>query len=181
MSTRVRGLAIRQAEWTSRTFNHQLAPSLFPGVLERFRGTPARAAEMAASVPQAVLRAKPLGKWSAQEHIGHLLDLEELGERRLHEFMQRKANLVAADMSNQKTMLANHNQRDIAQLLSDFRRARSALVTQMEAMPLEVIAHEAVHPRLMRPMNVVEWLFFMCEHDDHHLTRARELVRELTP
>jgi hypothetical protein len=181
MSTRVRGLAVRQADWTSRTFDHHLAPALFPSVLERFRGTPVRAAELVRGVPSAVLRAKPLGKWSAQEHLGHLLDLEELGERRLREFMQRKPQLVAADMTNQKTVQANHNQRDSAQLLQDFSRARAALVAQMEQLPLDVIAHEAVHPRLGRPMNVVEWLFFMCEHDDHHLTRARELVRELTP
>jgi hypothetical protein len=181
MSTRVRELAVRQAEWTSRKFEHQLAPTLFPAVLERFRGTPVRAAELVAAVPVAVLRAKPLGKWSAQEHLGHLLDLEELGERRLNEFITRKSQLIAADMTNQKTMLANHNQKDIGDLLQRFAAARRQLVDRLEAMSLEVISHQAVHPRLGRPMNVVEWVFFMCEHDDHHLTRARELVRELMP
>src|SRR5688500_12714065 len=164
MKGQVRGLAVRQAEWTSRSFNHDLAPSLFPSVLERFRGTPLRVADLVARVPTAVLRAKPVGKWSVQEHIGHLIDLEELGQRRLSDFQQRKPQLAAADMSNQKTNQANHNQREAAELVAEFAESRRRLVSKLELVSAEILAHRATHPRLNRLMNVPEWVFFMCEH-----------------
>ena len=39
---RPRSLAISQMPWTARRFDHKLVPEMFPALLERFRGTPAR-------------------------------------------------------------------------------------------------------------------------------------------
>lgn len=44
-------LPIRQADWTSRTFRHQVPVDLLPGLLERLRGTPARLSELLAGTP----------------------------------------------------------------------------------------------------------------------------------
>jgi hypothetical protein len=33
------------------------------------------------------------------------------------------------------------------------------------------------HPRLRRPLRLVDWLYFLAEHDDHHLAKAREILR----
>ena len=167
--------AVRQAAWTSRKFDHVLAVDLFPGVLERFRSTPGRIAESFSRLSPAVQVARVEGKWSIQEHLGHLLDLEQLGEQRLEDFRARAKVLTAADMSNQKTQEANHNAASWPDLLERFTDAREALVRQLESLPLEVIAHSVLHPRLQRPMNVVEWVYFMAEHDDHHLAKMREI------
>jgi hypothetical protein len=35
-----------------------------------------------------------------------------------------------------------------------------------------------LHPRLNQPMRVVDLLFFVAEHDDYHLARISELIRE---
>jgi hypothetical protein len=35
----------------------------------------------------------------------------------------------------------------------------------------------AVHPRLERSLSVLDWMFFVAEHDDHHLAKAREIMR----
>jgi hypothetical protein len=32
------------------------------------------------------------------------------------------------------------------------------------------------HPRLQKPMRVVDMLFFAVEHDEHHVARVRELA-----
>jgi hypothetical protein len=87
---------------------------LIPSVLERFRGTPARIDEIIGITPQRALTAEPDGKWSIQEHLGHLLDLEELGERRHADFEARAQMLTAADMSNRKTEEAKHNEVNIS-------------------------------------------------------------------
>jgi hypothetical protein len=33
-----------------------------------------------------------------------------------------------------------------------------------------------MHPRLKQPMRLVDHLFFVAEHDDHHLALIRELL-----
>ena len=33
----------------------------------------------------------------------------------------------------------------------------------------EEIAREALHQRLNRRLRLIDWVCFMCEHDDHHL------------
>ena len=177
---RPRSLAVSQMQWTARTFDHKLPPELFPALLERFRGTPARVHELLQSGPTRTLTAKPNGKWSIQEHLGHLFDLEELGERRLVDYQNKATVLTAADMSNRKTDEAHHNEARLWELEDNFREARAALVEKLAALPKDVIAHVAQHPRLQRPMNVVEWMFFMCEHDDHHLAAMRAQMTELT-
>jgi hypothetical protein len=34
-----------------------------------------------------------------------------------------------------------------------------------------------VHPRLKQPMGLLDHLYFVAEHDDHHLARIWELVK----
>jgi hypothetical protein len=34
----------------------------------------------------------------------------------------------------------------------------------------------AVHPRLKRPMRLIDLCFFIAEHDDHHLTIVSRLL-----
>jgi hypothetical protein len=177
---RPKGLAVSQHPWTSRVFDHQLSVDLFPSVLERFRSGPSGVTQIITITPQRALTAKPAGKWSIQEHIGHLADLEELGERRLADFQARAEVLTAADMSNRKTEDARHNEANVWTPMQNFMEARAELVAKLEALPADVIAHVALHPRLQRPMNVVEWMFFMCEHDDHHLAKMRAQAIELT-
>ena len=167
--------SVKQIRWVDRIFDHQLSPEHFPALLERFRGAPIRAGELMPAL-RAVRRAKPDGKWSMQEHLGHLIDLEELGEQRLRDFESKAPRLSAADMTNRKTDEADHNQAEWWDLLERFRVTRELLCRKLELLPPDVIAHRAEHPRLKRPMNVPEWVFFMCEHDDHHLLHMRELA-----
>ena len=36
-----------------------------------------------------------------------------------------------------------------------------------------------MHPRLERPMRLIDMMFFHAEHDDYHLARISELRRRL--
>ena len=169
-----RPLSVRQMPWVDRRFNHELTPEHFPALLERFRGTPARVATLG-WMPASLRTARQDGRWSIQEHIGHLLDLEALGEQRLDDFRGRVPTLTAADLTNRTTHEANHNRAEWWELIQAFTGARETLVAGLEALTADVIAHKAIHPRLKRPMNVPEWVFFMCEHDDHHLAVVRAI------
>jgi hypothetical protein len=169
-------MAIQQMSWTTRRFEHEWAVELLPGIVERLRGTPLRAAALAAEFTDAELRSARDG-WSALEHIGHLDDLHALDVTRLAEFLSRVPQLSAADMTNRATYDARHNDRSTKELLDSFRARRLELVRRLEQLTPEEAGIAAEHPRLRRPLRLVDWLFFLAEHDDHHLAKAREVLQ----
>jgi uncharacterized damage-inducible protein DinB len=167
---------IEQMRWFDRQFTFDLPLGAFPSVVERLRGTPVRLEERVAGVPVAVLTTRPGDAWSAQEHCGHLLDLEPLWMTRLEQLLAGSVRLVAADLENKATHHANHNARPMGELLDGFRSARTALVRQLEALEEPDVGRSAIHPRLKRSIRVIDHAWFVAEHDDHHLARIANLV-----
>src|SRR5258707_12277128 len=108
--------------WTQRHFTFNLPEDLFPVVVERLRGTPTRIEDKVRSLPASVLTRREGEAWSIQEHVGHLLDLDELHAGRLDDFLAGAPVLRAADMANRKTHEAGHNGRPIAERVRDFLR-----------------------------------------------------------
>ena len=122
---------------------------------------------------------KPNGAWSIKEHLGHLIDLEPLHRKRLKEFVDMKEYLTMADMSNTATEKADHNSESIDNLLLDFNRSRNDLIAEYHTLTEESLLHDSIHPRLKVPMKPVDLLFFVAEHDDHHLAGIQEIIQEL--
>jgi uncharacterized damage-inducible protein DinB len=164
-------------EWFGRKFDFSFPVELYPEVIERLRGTPARIEERVKDASSALLTRRDGEKWSIQENIGHLLDLDELFAGRFEDFEVGLEKLRPADLTNQKTHLAQHNSQPVGKILSEFRRGRLALVKRLEAAPPEYFRRTALHPRLNAPMRVTDLLYFVAEHDDHHLARISELLR----
>ena len=167
--------------WMDRSFQFTTPVEAFGTVLERLRGTPARLDEKLRPLSPAVLTRRDGEAWSMQEHLGHLLDLDDLHLGRLDDFQAGAATLRAADMQNKKTQEAEHNRREAKHLLQDFRRERRRFVERLEALSPDELARSAVHPRLGQPMRVVDMAWFVAEHDDHHLARMTELQRMFEP
>lgn len=171
--------------WIDRTLRFDLEPELFPNILERLRGTPARVEEKVRMVrkdPNAreILTRRDGDAWSVQEQVGHLVDLEELHIGRMEDFRQRAEVLRPADMENKKTHAANHNQRAIDDLLREFREGREHFIAELEKLGAGGAAHAALHPRLKRPMRLIDLAYFVAEHDDHHLVKIADLIRNFT-
>ena len=163
--------------WFERKFEFTFPVELHPNLCARLRGTPARLEELTRGVPREILIRKPDGKWSAQEHAGHLLDLEPLWLARVEDFLKGGSELTAADLKNTKTHEANHNARPIEMILSEFREARQALVKRAELLDVTGISRTKLHPRLKQLMRLVDHLFFCAEHDDHHLAVIWQMTR----
>jgi uncharacterized damage-inducible protein DinB len=164
-----------ERRWFDRKFQLGLGVEAAPALLERLREVPSRLAEAVKGVPAAALTRRVDGKWSIQENVGHLLDLESLWDLRLDDFDEGATVLHPADLENRKTHAAGHNDRPIADLLSEFRRARLAVLARLDRMNAAELARTALHPRLRQPMSVVDLCFFVAEHDDHHLRSIAEL------
>ena len=162
--------------WFERKFEFSFSLDLLPNLRARLCGTPARLEETLHGRAQEILVAKPQRKWSAQEHAGHLLDLESLWLARLEDYASARGQLTPADLTNRTTDEANHNARPLEQLLSDFRSARAILLKRVDELDPSLFARTLPPPRLKTPMRLVDHLYFVAEHDDHHLARIWELI-----
>ncbi len=165
------------ARWFERRFEFDLPNTLFPNVVERVRGTPARIEERVRGVATATLTRRLGETWSIQENVGHLLDLEPLWLTRGRELAAGAAVLTAADLDNRKTHQANHNAFPLASLLEAFRRERGRFVSLLDNADAALLERTALHPRLRTPMRLIDLALFVAEHDDHHLARIGELLR----
>lgn len=169
---------MKRAKWVERKFDFGGVPiGVFPCVLERLRGTPARLEELVRGLPEDVLTARRDGAWSIKEQVGHLFDLDELHEGRLEDYAERRETLRPADMENRRTYEADHNAAPLDALLASFRAARSRFVARLEEMDEETVALTALHPRLGQPMRVVDMALFVADHDDHHLAAINEIIK----
>ena len=162
-------------KWFERKFDFSIPVELYPNLCIRLRGAPARLQELVQGRPREELIRKPEDKWSAQEHAGHLLDLEPLWLARVHDFAGNATELTAADLSNRKTGEANHNARAMTEILSGFRQARHRLLDSLPPQQPELLERTLLHPRLKTPMRLIDHLYFVAEHDDHHLAWIWEL------
>ena len=162
--------------WFERKFDFSFPVEIAPNLLARLRGTPARLEETLRRRSPAVLTEKLEGKWSAQEHAGHLLDLEPLWLARIGDYVSGTEQLTAADLTNRRTDEANHNARPLEEILTQFRAARGKLLQRISELDPALFARKIPHPRLKTPMRLVDHLFFVAEHDDHHLVRIWEIV-----
>lgn len=97
--------------WFERSFDFSFPVELHANLCARLRGTPARLEEIVRGRSPEILRKKPPQKWSAQEHAGHLADLEPLWTARVGDYAASSSVLTVADLTNRKTSEANHNAR----------------------------------------------------------------------
>ena len=105
-----------------------------------------------------------------------LVAVERLWEKRISEYLAGAPRLTAADMSNRATEAADLNGQAIAGIVATFAEARAATLARLDPLTLATAARVAHHPRLDRPMRLVDLCFFAAEHDDHHLAAARSLL-----
>jgi uncharacterized damage-inducible protein DinB len=163
------------ANWFERKFEFSFPAELYLNLCMRLRGTPARLEELLRGCSGELLTRKPREKWSAQEQAGHLLDLEPLWMARVDDYAAGRSELTVADLSNRGTDEANYNARQAADILAAFRTARLRLVDRVSGLDPALYARSMLHPRLRKPMRLVDHLYFVAEHDDHHLAKIWEL------
>lgn len=164
-------------KWAARKFDFNFPAEDFPIIINRLKGTALHIQNMVEGLSKEILTKKVDDAWSIQEHIGHLTDLDELHDGRVNDYLNQLPILRAADMTNQKTNDAHHNEREVLHLINEFREMRDRLIFKLESLnPVQ----SALHPRLQKQMRVVDMAFFVAEHDDHHLMIIKNLLKKAT-
>jgi len=170
---------IRQQAWVDHVFNLNIPAGWTPNILTRVQDTALRLRHHCSQLSDAQLSQRLDQKWSIKEHVGHLIDLEVLHHHRLNEFAQQRPLLTMADMSNARTDAASHNEQSIEELIANFEQQRGNFLANFYALPEAILHHVARHPRLDVDMKPVDMLFFMAEHDDHHMAIILRLSGDL--
>lgn len=165
-----------QTPWFERKFNFDFPVGLFPTIFSRLEGSIFRLYSLLANADEEICSQKTNG-WSVKEHLGHLSDLEELWWKRLQDCMQNKEVLTAADLMNQKTNEAKHNEKTLEQLLEIFTAERQKILEAVYTFDEAMLLKTSIHPRLNQPMRLIDSLFFVAEHDDHHIAALSNLLR----
>ena len=162
---------MKQVNWFERNFDFSYEQNIFPSLIERLGGTSLRLNDKISKIPQGFLTVKPDDKWSIQENIGHLVNLEPLWQGRLQDILNGEKYLRPTDLQNTQTDRANYNDQDINALLAEFQSVRDITLEQLKRLKEEEVYQSARHPRLETPMRTMDLFLFVAEHDDHHLAR----------
>ena len=163
--------------WLERDFAFDTPRWMFPHIVERMRGGPPRLEEALRDLSETELTERRGKAWSIQEEAGHLLDIEPLMSGRLDQLISGASVLQAWDGTNEATWNANHNTRPLRDILEAFRRSRQSFVGGLDGLPEELVERSAFHPRLKKPMRIIDLAFFVAEHDDYHLARITAAKR----
>ena len=123
--------------WFDRKFIFNISIDLYPMVVERLRGGPARLEEKIGPLSSDILTRKDGDQWSIQETVGHLVVVERLWHGRFDDFMAGEKGLRPADLQNRRTKDSNFHDFDINELLKSFRASREKLVKSLYGLSEE--------------------------------------------
>lgn len=168
---------MQQVKWFERKFSFDIKENIFPSIIERLAGTPARLEEKIKNIYDDILNKRIDNSWSIKENIGHLTDVEPLWQGRLNDLINGRQELRPADLQNTITNSAGHNEMPVDSLLYSFRKARQQTIALLEPLDETIIFKTALHPRLKTPMRTMDHFLFVADHDDHHLARITELIK----
>lgn len=162
--------------WFERKFNFDFPPQKMPDIVERLRGTTARAALLVEGLTDDQLewREQP-ETWSIKENLAHLADLEPLWVGRIQDILAGVETMRDADLTNTTTRQAGHNAKSLDEILKLVTAARESLLESITSLDTHDYSRTALHPRLKQPMRIVDLCLFVADHDDYHLARVRYL------
>jgi uncharacterized damage-inducible protein DinB len=170
---------MKKTPWFERKFPAIEDNGLLPTILERLDGTAARLTDKMKRINSHLTHSKE-GEWSIKKEIGHLIDLEPLWLERAQQILKGEGKLLVADLTNQKTHDANHDNFSVVALIKKFKSERQKLVQILQNITENDLGKAAIHPRLGTPMRMIDLAFFVAEHDDHHLAQITHLATDLS-
>jgi uncharacterized damage-inducible protein DinB len=168
---------MNRQKWFDKKFQFDLIEDNYGLILSKLIENPKKISQLVSSLPVEILTNKADKRWSIQENVGHLIDLEELHTGRIDDFIAGEKTLRPADLNNKKTDEASHNEKNITDLLKELKVVRENFVNKMKSLDAKVLKHSSIHPRLKQPMRPIDMAQFVLEHDEHHIETINDLIK----
>ncbi len=167
-------------KWFDKKFRFELPQNNLYTILDKLSENPDIISKIVSGLPKEILTKRIDNRWSIQENVGHLIDLEELHDGRIDDFISGKEILRPADLNNQKTDEAKHNDKNINELLTQLKNVRENFVKRLKNLDAKILSRISIHPRLNQPMRPIDMAQFILEHDEHHIQTIKELIEQLS-
>ena len=117
------------------------------------------------------------GKWSVQEILAHLADVEKVGMRERVEAIATESHPVLDPFDQEKRILELHyNRIDPRQSLASFTRQRRANVKWLRKLRTAQLRRVGVH-NTVGEVSALEFLYEWAFHDLGHLKQILEIKR----
>jgi uncharacterized damage-inducible protein DinB len=117
-------------------------------------------------------------KWTIKENIGHLQLLEPLWQIRFKEIKNGISEMSPADLSNIATDEMNFNTFSLPELINTFAGQRTKTIAFLGDLQENDFTKRSAHPRLQRPMRIIDLMYFVAEHDQHHLNAILSIINK---
>ena len=167
-------------DWLTKKFDFDFPVSKYVEFVEFLRTTPERLAALVDGLSNDQLTRRYDDSWSIQENAGHLLTVESLFLGRIDDYNNDAEVLRLAQFDDNRTDKEHYNEKEIGSILAAFRDQRAIYIGKLDALQPEDFGKVSLHPRLNKPMRIVDMLLFHVEHDRHHLARIEELKEILS-
>ena len=167
---------MKRQKWFDKKFTFQHSQNEYEIILAELSANPDKISKLVSTLPEEILSKRVDDKWSIKENVGHLIDLEELHSGRIDDFITGKEKLRPADLNNKKTDEANHNSKNISELLMELKNVRENFVKRLKELDEKVLSQSSIHPRLNQPMRPIDMAQFVLEHDKHHIETIKEII-----
>ena len=165
-------------KWFDRQFSFNHTPDEYPEILERLKAAPKLLVEVIGIISESQLTERANDKWSIKEHIGHLFVLEPLWRDRIIDIQSGKKRLTPTDLENTATSEGGFNEYPLQELIAMFTDERTETVRLLSTIELTSVTTTSEHPRMKQQLGIIDHLYFVAEHDDHHINHIRELKRK---
>src|SRR5690606_23765754 len=163
-------------KWFDRDFNFDFGIEQYNNLLDRLENFPMILNQILDQIPEQFPTYNTEGKWSINQNIGHLFLLEIIWRARFQEINDGKKMMSPADLNNTATTRSSSNKLLITELIKCFWYERIKTIDFLKSLNSDDILKSSIHPRLNQPMRVIDLMYFVAEHDQHHLNTILEIM-----
>ncbi len=160
--------------WFERNLKFGYTAEMLPYFLERLSGTVIRVEQKVRGINDKMLSEKLNGKWSVKENIGHLAEVDGIGNKRVDE-MTAGIPIMSPAVFEPK----DYSTWPIEKVIDLLRKSRTENIRKYQTLTEGQLQKSSLHPRLKVQMTPVDLAWFDAEHDDHHLVRINEIISAL--
>ena len=159
--------------WFERDLVFGKPKEMLPYFLERLEGTIARIEQKVKGFSEEDLSRQTNGKWSVKQNIGHLVEVDEIANKRITEMVNGISPMSPAVFEPKQ----DYNKMPIIAVIEFFRRTRKDNIKRYQGLTDAQLSLASIHPRLKASMTPVDLAFFDAEHDDHHLVKINLILK----
>jgi len=165
---------VTELPWFERNMVFGKPKEMLPYFLERLDGTIVRIQSKVKGVSETSLAKQLDSKWSVKQNVGHLADVEEIGNKRIQEIISGISPMSPAVVEPK----LDYNNIPMSEIIERLAKFRNENIVKYQSLSEADLDKTSLHPRFKVLMTPVDLAWFKAEHDDHHLVKINFILNK---